>query len=56
MHPQAARRFGDIEPGLGQRFVDALPLKRFDGGGALGQTYIRVTFSFPERRFDVVRV
>ena len=41
---------------LGQHFVDALPLQRFDGAGAVGQFYLGVAFLQGKGGFDVVGV
>ena len=56
VHAQPAGGLGDVEVGLGQHFVDALPFERLDGAGAVGQLDFRVAFGEAEGGLDVVGV
>src|SRR5690606_15898871 len=56
MHAESTRGFRDVEAGLGQRFVDALPLQRLDRGRAVGQFDLGGTGSAAEGGLDVVSV
>jgi len=48
VHTEAAGGFGNIEACIYQHFVDTLPLKIFDRGGADGNNRIAVAFGFLE--------
>jgi len=56
VHAQASGRLRNIEIGLGQRLVNALPFQRLDRGGAFGQFDGHFAFCPSERGFDVVGV
>src|SRR5574343_455022 len=53
---QAPRGLADVETGLGQGLVDALPLQRLEGGRAVAQGEVGLAFLALEGGLDVVGV
>ena len=56
MHPQSSRRFGHIEAGVGEHFVDPLPFNRLDRCLPFADRHLCIATNFTESAFDVVGI